>query len=86
MEPKLGEVLFEFHRIGNTVKVAAIDPLTNTEVSIVGSAAAGEHALKMAAVRKLQYVLARRANGDPAQMKGHTVKGMALLIPKFELS
>jgi hypothetical protein len=57
--PSLGEVLFEFHQIGNVVKVSAIDPVSNTEVSIVGSPAAGEHALKMAAIRKLQYVLGR---------------------------
>ena len=61
--PSLGEILFEFRQIGNVVKVSAIDPVSNTEVSIVGSPAAGEHVLKMAAVRKLQYVLARRS-GD----------------------
>ncbi len=59
-EPKLGEVLFEFRRIGNSVKVSAIDPLSNTEISIVGAANAGEQVLKMAAIRRLQYVLARR--------------------------
>ena len=55
-----GEILFEFRRIGNSVKVSAIDPVTNTEVSIVGAVAAGEHALKMAALRKLQFILKRR--------------------------
>jgi hypothetical protein len=59
MNKALGEVLFEFRRVGNVVKVSAIDPNTNTEVSIVGAPAAGEHALKMAALRKLQYVLSR---------------------------
>ena len=67
LEPKMGEVLFEFRRIGNAVKVSAIEPVTNTEISIVGSAAAGEHALKMAAIRKLQYVLNRRGKDDPAK-------------------
>jgi len=57
--PQLNEVIFEFRRIGNSVKVSAIDPATNTEISIVGPATAGEHALKMAALRKLQYVLGR---------------------------
>jgi len=55
----MGEVLFEFRKIGNAVKVSAIDPVTNTEVSIVGPATAGEYTLKMAALRKLQYVLGR---------------------------
>ncbi len=59
LQPKIGEVLFEFRQIGNSVKVSAIEPITNTEVSIVGPATAGEHALKMAAIRKLQYVLAK---------------------------
>ncbi|MTJ82407.1 MAG: hypothetical protein F8N37_15555 [Telmatospirillum sp.] len=58
-----GEVIFEFRRIGNSVKVSAVDPVSNTEVSIVGPATAGEHALKMAALRKLNFVLNRR--GQP---------------------
>lgn len=60
-QPDLGEVLFEFRRIGNSVKVSAIEPITNTEVSIVGPVTAGEHALKVAAIRKLRYVLAKNA-------------------------
>jgi hypothetical protein len=58
--PQPGEVLFEFRRIGNTVKVSAIDPVTNTEISIMGPASAGEYSLKMVALRKLHYVLSRR--------------------------
>jgi hypothetical protein len=54
------EVILEFHAIGNSVKVTAIDSLTLVEVSIVGAASAGEAALKQAAVRKLEYVLAKR--------------------------
>lgn len=63
LQPKMGEVLFEFRRIGNSVKVSAIEPVTNTEISIVGPASAGEHALKMVAIRKLQYVMARGGKG-----------------------
>jgi phage head maturation protease len=55
------EVLFEFTRIGNTVKVSALDTLTLVEVSVVGSPAAGEAQLKAAALRKLEYVLAKKA-------------------------
>jgi len=56
------EALIEFHRVGAYVKVSAVDPDTLTEVCIVGDPAAGEAALKSAAVRKLAYVLERRKN------------------------
>jgi hypothetical protein len=51
------EVLFEFHRIGNAVRVAALDPATNTEVSLLGPPGCGEAALKRVALGKLAYVL-----------------------------
>ena len=54
------EYLIEFNRIGAYVKVSAIDPITNTEVSMVGDAKASESELKRVAVRKLEYVLAKR--------------------------
>lgn len=54
-------VLLEFHRVGNAVKVSAIDPRTLVEASIVGDPAMGEAALAHAAIRKLRYVLDRRA-------------------------
>ena len=54
-----GEVIFEFQPMGGSVKVSAIDPETNTEVSIVGAAAATEAELKRVAVRKFEYVLAK---------------------------
>jgi hypothetical protein len=58
--PPLGEVLFEFRRVGASVRVAAIHVDTGTEVVLVGAASAGDYALKMAAVRKLAYVLGRK--------------------------
>jgi hypothetical protein len=60
MPAPLGEVLFEFRRIGHVVKVTAIHVDTDTEVCIVGSPAAGEYGLKTAAINRLVYVLARR--------------------------
>jgi hypothetical protein len=54
------EVLFEFYRFGNTTKVTAVDPETMIEVSIVGPSSSGETTLRQAALRKLEYVLARR--------------------------
>lgn len=63
-----GEVLFEFRRIGGSVRVAAIDPGSNTEVVVVGAAAAGEEALARLALRKLTRVLAgRQRNGRQGQ-------------------
>ena len=52
-----GEVIFEFRRIGNAVKVSAVHVPTNTEIAVVGDAAAGEAALRALALRKLRYVL-----------------------------
>lgn len=56
----LREVLFEIHRIGNSVKVAAIDPITNTEVVVVGSPHMSPYSLKINAIRKLRYVIAKK--------------------------
>ena len=60
MQPPLGEILFEFRRVGNVVKVTAIHVASDTEVCLVGAPAAGEYGLKLAAMNKLAYVLARR--------------------------
>lgn len=54
------EVLLEFQRIGNAVKVVAMDPETLVEVTIMGPPGAGEEALTRIAVRKLEYVLNKR--------------------------
>lgn len=59
MAESLHEVLFEIRRIGMFVKVSAIDPITNTEVSIVGSSRTNQNALKAVAMRKLRYVITR---------------------------
>jgi|HigsolmetaAR201D_1030396.scaffolds.fasta_scaffold36242_2 hypothetical protein len=54
------DVIFEFYRVGNAIKVSAVDPVTTVEVSIVGPATWDEAALKRAAMRKLEFVLAQR--------------------------
>ena len=58
------EVLLEFQRIGNAVKVTAMDPETLIEVSIVGPTGAGEEQLTRAAIQKLRYVMQKRKGGD----------------------
>lgn len=54
------EVLIEFQQIGNAVKVTAVDPVTMTEVSIMGPPSAGEETLKRNAINKLNYVLSKK--------------------------
>jgi len=56
----LGEVLFEFRRVGAMVRVTAIHAATGTEIVLAGAASAGDYALKLAAMRKLVYVLEKR--------------------------
>jgi hypothetical protein len=53
----VGEILFEFSAIGNSVKVCAVDPATLREVTIIGPVNAGEAALKRAAMQKLRFML-----------------------------
>ncbi len=63
----LNEVIIEFQQIGNAVKVSAVDPESQIEVSIVGPPGAGEEILKRTAIRKLEYVLNKRRTGGVAQ-------------------
>ncbi|MPZ11650.1 MAG: hypothetical protein GEU89_15800 [Kiloniellaceae bacterium] len=62
--PQSREIIFEFQRVGGYVKVSAIDTQTSAEVSIVGPPSAGQVQLERLAVRKLEYVLAKRATGQ----------------------
>lgn len=57
------EVYFEFRRIGSYMRVSAIDSVTGTEVTIAGDPKAGETMLKQTALRKLQYVMAKKQQG-----------------------
>ena len=62
-------VLFEMIRIGNSVKMTAIDGATGQEAVIIGPASAGERTLKANALRKLDYVLGKGAGpaGKPGK-------------------
>jgi len=53
--------IIEFHRVGNSVKASAMDRATLTEVSMVGSTNASDAELISFVVRKLEYMLAKRA-------------------------
>lgn len=54
------KVLLEFQRIGNSVKVTVVDPVSLFEVSVVGSASASEQMLRRTAINKLKYVLDKK--------------------------
>lgn len=54
-------VYFEIAKVGNYVKVTAIDSATAVEASIVASPRLTTQQLKAAALRKLEYVLEKRA-------------------------
>ena len=56
------EILFEFRRIGNSVKVTALDAASNTEVSITGPATASRQQLEKAALAKLLHMLEKNAS------------------------
>ncbi len=54
-------VYFEIKRVGNYLKVSAIDSATATEVSVVGPLRS-QAQLQATALRKLRYVLEKQAN------------------------
>ena len=60
----LGEVLFEFVVQGKFVKVMAVDPVSGTEVSIVGDSRASQSTLERVATKKLIMVLKRKRGED----------------------
>ncbi len=57
------DFLIEFVRVGNSVKVSAIDPATGIEASIIGPANLSQRELGRNAIAKLRYVLARKKQG-----------------------
>jgi len=61
------EVILEFQRLGNVVKVTATDAETLVEVSIQGPATASEADLRRTAIDKLNYVLRKRSEGIPTR-------------------
>ncbi len=54
------EVIIEYAKIGQIVKVSAMDSATLTEISIQGPASAGEETLKRNAIKRLEYVLKKK--------------------------
>lgn len=58
-DPEEREVYFEFVKVGNVVKVTAIDSVTAIEVSVMGPANAAKSDLEKIALRKLEARLKR---------------------------
>jgi hypothetical protein len=54
--------IIEFIVVGKSVKVTAMDPVTLKEVSIIGARGASRRELAALAVRKLQYVMAKKGD------------------------
>ena len=54
------EILFEFRRLGNVLRVCAIDPDSHTEVIMVGDPKQSMEVLKRLAARKLMYVMRKK--------------------------
>lgn len=56
----IGEVLFEFHNVGKSVRVTAIDPRSGTEVVTICPSSHSEEAMKRTSASKLAYVLEKK--------------------------
>jgi hypothetical protein len=59
MESDNTHFIIEYHHVGNSIRVTAMDPLTLTEVVIVGSPKSTKKQLSDLAVKKLRYILAK---------------------------
>ncbi len=60
MENSKQQILFEIIKLGNSVKVTAIDPITHLEASIVAPANYSEYTLKIQAMRKLNSLFKKK--------------------------
>ena len=65
--------LIEMNQIGNSIKVMALDPVTATEVSIVGSALASQKELEDLAIKKLVWVLQKKLNEKNKNVGGRKI-------------
>lgn len=62
-EGGMAQVLFEMVRVGNAVKVTAIDAKSGTEAVVVGSATLSRYSLEQVALRKLERLMAKAREG-----------------------
>ncbi len=57
----MSEILFEFIRQGQYVKVTAIEPETRIEASVVVPANLSQDQMRLQALNRLNYVLRKKA-------------------------
>lgn len=57
---KKREILFEFQRVGQALRITAIDAQSGTEIVMVGDPRYSQDMLKRMAARKLDYVLSKK--------------------------
>ncbi len=65
--------LVEFITMGQSIKVCAIDPETGTEVSIVAPSNISQKEMEQTAVKKLLYVLNKKAKENAPNKKGRGI-------------
>ena len=53
--------ILEFHKVGNSVKVTAIDPATGKEATIISPLNVPQEQASKIAVQKLEYILGKQA-------------------------
>ena len=56
----MSEILFEYVRLGNSVKVTAIEPETKIEAAVVVPASLSQEQMKMQALNRLKYILKKK--------------------------
>lgn len=56
----MSEILFEYVRLGNSVKVTAIEPETKIEAAVVVPATLSQEQMKMQALNRLKYILKKK--------------------------
>jgi hypothetical protein len=66
----LPEVLFQMQRVGNSLRVIAIDPTTGIEVVMVAPHNGAIEGVKRIAARKLAYVIARKREKSTGKNSG----------------
>ena len=57
----MAEILFEFKKNGNVVKVSAIEPETQTEISVGVPVGLAVDEIKLPAAKRLRYVLRKKS-------------------------
>ncbi len=60
----MGEILFEYVRQGQYVKVTAVEPETGIEVSVVVPASLSNEQMQIQALNRLNYVLRKKAEEE----------------------